>query len=200
MDQVGRHDAGRAPSDGHSGGSIESYARRREERRRNLTLRSAVVALAMAAGLFLRLSTQTAGIVIACIVAVTFVIPRLVLGLRDQRERSQRRTGQDPSWPARLPALVARSRGLSVRPKLPDHTELLGHLTRGGDGWRWIPTHQQAKMGIDPVLFGHPRHAEVRRIWGPWNQGCVTFQFDDAPPAVLWVRQPQDLMRYLAAH
>jgi hypothetical protein len=95
-----------------------------------------------------------------------------------------------------MPVRIARDRGVTVRSKLENDWELLGRLSLARDGWAWIPTGQQAKMGIPRVAFGHAQRVQVRRIWGPWKQGLVTLEFNDAPSAALWVRNPNDVQNY----
>ena len=118
---------------------------------------------------------------------------------RDQESR-QRALGSQPSWPARMPATFER-RFNSARghAKTTENAELLGRLTQLADSsWHWAPTPAQAKLGACDVSWDASWTVQIEKLWGPWNQGMISYSKLGEQPFNLWIHGPSDVQKHVA--
>jgi hypothetical protein len=176
---------------------LNSYAVDREVRRRQRSFMLVLFILLLFVSVSIKVGLAW-GVAIPLVTAAAIVVPsRMFMTMRDKAEGRRRSAGARPAWPARMPATFAREFGSHSHARTSDNTEMLGRLTMLPDGWQWTPSKQQAKLGSTVLTWDASWRPAVQKLWGPWNQGILTFTRPDGREFNLWVHDPNDLARHL---
>jgi hypothetical protein len=124
----------------------------------------------------------------------------LVVEWDARRDGRRRAAGEAPSWPAQLSVVVGRRMG-AVMPgrhnKVEDDGELLGRVSLVDGGLVWAPRRADRDRGVGQVFWDRTWTAEVKRIWGPGGQGCLTLTGADGTEVDVWIYRRADLRRTL---